>query len=54
MKQEAENELIRQSININKGEGFAVAKLSFIMPPNENLRNNRHIAMKMLDRLLKK
>ena len=54
MKQEAENELIRQSITINKEEGFAVAKLPFIMPPNENLKNNRHIAMKMLDRVLKK
>ena len=54
LKQEAEQELIRQSITIDKEEGCAIAKLPFVLPPNENLKDNRNIALKMLDRVLKK
>ena len=53
LKQEAEQELVRQSITL-KDAGVAVAKLPFILPPESNLKNNRHIALKMLDRILKK
>ena len=53
LKQEAEQELVRQSITL-KNEGIAVAKLPFTLPPDANLKNNRHIALKMLDRVLKK
>ena len=54
LRQEAEQELIRESIFINEEEGYAVAKLPFTLPPEENLKSNRHIALKMLDRILKK
>ena len=54
MKQEAEQELVKQSVTISTEEGVAIAKLPFTLPPEENLKNNRHIALKMLDRILKK
>ena len=53
MKQEAEQELIRESI-IVKEDGYAIAKLPFILNPEENLQNNRHVALGMLNSVLKK
>ena len=52
LKQEAEQELIRKSVTVK--DGFAVAKLPFTVPPESSLKSNRHIALKMLDRVLNK
>ena len=52
LKQEAEQELVRQSVTIK--DGVAIAKLPFTMSPEDHLKNNRHIALKMLDQILKK
>ena len=54
LKQEAEQELVKDSVVLNVDEGIAVARLPFTLPPEENLKNNRHIALKMMDRVLKK
>ena len=52
LKQEAEQELVRQSVTIK--DGVAIAKLPFTMSPEDHLKNNRHIALKMFDLILKK
>ena len=54
LKQEAEQELISESIFLDPEKGVAIAKLPFVLNPEDNLKNNRHIAQKMLDRILKK
>ena len=52
MKQEAEQRLIQNSIEIK--EGYAEAKLPFTLPPDENLNCNRNIALKRLDNVIKR
>ena len=52
MKQEAEQELVRESIEIK--DGYAIAKLPFTLPPEESLKNNRGIALKRLDSVINK
>ena len=54
MKQEAEQQLIEESITVNKEEGFAIAKLPFTLNPEENLKGNRGMALGMLNSVLKK
>ena len=53
MKQEAEQKLIKKSI-IVKEEGFAIAKIPFVLNHEENLKNNRQAALGMLNSVLKK
>ena len=53
MRQEAEQELIKESIVV-KEEGYAIAKLPFVLNPEENLKNNRQTALGMLNSVLKK
>ena len=52
MKQEAEEELVRDSIELR--DGYAVAKLPFTLSPEENLRTNKGIAIKRLDSIIRK
>ena len=52
LRQEAEQQLIRESVSIDDEEGVALAKLQFILPPEENLKNNRNIALGMLNGVL--
>ena len=52
MKQEAEQELVRDSIEIMNG--YALAKLPFTLPPDECLKPNRNIALKRLDGVIKR
>ena len=52
LKQEAEQQLVKESITIDQVEGIATAKLPFVLPPENHLKNNRNIALKMLDRIL--
>ena len=54
LRQEAEQELVKESVTIDASKGCAVAKLPFTLPPETYLKNNRNIALKMLDRLLYK
>ena len=54
MRQEAEQELVKESISIDEEEGIAIAKLPFILPPEDNLKSNRKIALGMLNGVLKK
>ena len=49
MQQEAEKELIKESVDIDSEHGVATAKLPFIINPEEKLSNNRHMAKKRLD-----
>ena len=52
MKQEAEQELVRDSIELK--DGYAIAKLPFTLTPEDNLKSNRNIALKRLDNIIKK
>ena len=52
MRQEAEQELVRDSIELM--DGYAVAKLPFTLPPEDNLKNNRGCALKRLDSIIRK
>ena len=54
LRQEAEQQLIRESIFIDEVKGIATAKLPFVSPPETHLKNNRNVALKMLDRILNK
>ena len=54
LKQEAEQQLIKESVSIYDEEGIVMAKLPFILPQEENLKDNRKIALGMLNAVLKK
>ena len=55
LKQEAEQELIRKSVEIDLEKGKAVAELPFIKPePQEYLADNRIIAQKRLQNVTRK
>ena len=54
LRQEAEQQLIKESVTIDEEEGVAIAQLPFIIPPEENLQDNRSIALGMLNGVLKK
>ena len=54
LRQEAEQELIRESINLDLENGEATAKLPFIQDPNEKLNDNKGIAKKRLDSIINK
>ena len=49
MRQEAEQELIKESVDIDSDHGMATAKLPFIMDLEEKLLDNHHMAKKRLD-----
>ena len=52
LRQEAEQILVKDSIELMNG--YAVAKLPFMLSPEENLKNNRTIALKRLDNVIKR
>ena len=54
MRQEAEQELIKESMDIDCEHGMATAKLPFIMDLEEKLLDNRYIARKRLDAMCRK
>ena len=54
LRQEAEQELIRESIYLDLEKGEAAAKLPFVQDPNEKLIDNKGIAKKRLDSIINK
>ena len=54
MTQEAHQELIRESVSIDKEKGRAVAKLPFLEDPKGKLTPNAYSALKRLDNVCKK
>ena len=54
LRQEAEQELIRESIHLDLEVGEATAKLPFIHNPDEKLVSNKNIAKKRLDSIVNK
>ena len=54
IRQEAKQELIKESVDIDSEHGVATARLPFIMNPEEKLSNNRLIAKKRLDAICRK
>ena len=54
MKQQAEQELIRESVHIDKTIKRAVAKLPFLCDPTEKLVDNSKVAEKRLDNVVRK
>ena len=54
LRQEAEQELVRESIQLDLEKGEATAKLPFIQDPNEKLVDNRSMAKKRLDSIINK
>ena len=54
IRQEAEQQIIRESVHIDKGLGRAVAKLPFITDPSDKLVDNSKVAAKRLDNVTKK
>ena len=54
MMQEAHQEIIRQSVHIDKDLGRAVAKLPFVTDPSGKLHNNTRLATKRLENVCRK
>ena len=54
MMQEAHQEVIRQSVHIDKDLGRAVAKLPFVTDPSGKLHNNTRLATKRLENVCRK
>ena len=54
LKQEAEQQLFKESITIDHEAGIAVAKLPFIVPPESNLSSNSGRALGMLNNVIRK
>ena len=54
MIQEAEQQIIRQSVSIDKGKGRAVAKLPFLTNPSGKLTDNTRIAERRLESVCRK
>ena len=54
IRQEAEQQVIRESVTINKELGRAVAKLPFIIDPADKLKDNSRIASKRLENVIRK
>ena len=54
MQQEAHQEIIRQSVMIDKEIGRAVAKLPFVADPTGKLTNNTRLATKRLENVCRK
>ena len=52
LKQQAEQALVRDSVQVK--DGFAIARLPFTLPPEENLKTNRNTALKRLDNVIKR
>ena len=50
MQQEAHQEIIRQSVAIDRDLGRAVAKLPFVQDPVNKLTNNTRLATKRLEK----
>ena len=54
MKQEAEQEIIKESVVLDEERNKAIVKLAFIANPVENLKPNRYSAIKRLDNVCRK
>ena len=54
IRQEAEQEVIRESVMIDKKLGRAVAKLPFIVDPTDKLKDNSRVAAKRLENVIRK
>ena len=54
LRQEAEQELIQQSVQIDLSQKRAIAHLPFTKDPHEYLTNNSHIALKRLQNTVRK
>ena len=54
IRQEAEQQIIRESVHIDKDLGRAVAKLPFMVDPSDKLVDNSKIAAKRLDNVTRK
>ena len=54
IKEEVEQELIDNSVNVKVDDGYTEAKLPFICDPNTHLRPNRHLAEKIYSLQVKK
>ena len=46
-------EVIRKSVKIDEDTGRAVARLAFMMDPNDHIKPNEHIATKRLENVFK-
>ena len=54
IRQEAEQQIIRESVHIDKDLGRAVAKLPFMVDPSDKLIDNSKIAAKRLENVTRK
>ena len=54
IRQEAEQQIIKESVHIDKDLGRAVAKLPFMVDPSDKLVDNSKVAAKRLDNVTKK
>ena len=54
MMQEAHQEIIRESVSIDRNQGRAVAKMPFITDPTGKLTNNTRLATKRLENVCRK
>ena len=54
MRQEAEQEIIRQSVSIDRNLGRAIAKLPFLTDPSDKLKDNSRVAAKRLENVCRK
>ena len=54
MNQQAEQEIVEDSVQIDPERRSAVARLAFIADPAENLNGNRNIAQKRLENIVRK
>merc|ERR1712240_586906 len=54
MRQEAEQETVRESIHIDKTQNRLVAKLPFLCDPSEKLKDNTKAATKRLENVVRK
>ena len=54
MQQEAEQEVIKDSVSIDFESGTAIASLAFTADPEKHLKSNSHIAVKRLQNVCKK
>jgi hypothetical protein len=54
MRQEAEQEIIRQSVSIDRDLGRSIAKLPFLTDPSDKLKDNSRVAAKRLENVCRK
>ena len=54
LQQEIENQLIKDSVIINRKKRMAVARLPFLEKPEEKLTENKKVPIKRLDNIIRK